>query len=425
MSRLSPISCGIDFGTSNSTVALSDADGVRLIDVEGDKTTLPSGIFFKKNVGPLFGRRAIDAYLHGDEGRLLRGLKKILGTPLMNEKTNIGGRSVSFTEILGVFVGHLKDKAEAAARQNIESVVMGRPVHFHDDNALADQSSQDTLERVARAAGFSRIEFLYEPIAAAFAHEANVPDENLSLVVDLGGGTSDFTVIKISSRYLKKIDRSDDILSTSGVRVGGTTFDYRLSLQDFMPALGLGSHYTDLFDKSKTHVMPSGVYFDLSDWALVHQAQTQKAILDTKDIRRRTLEPEKMDSLLTLQENHLGHALLQEVERAKIELSTQDDFIARLSDLENITGFPVTRNGFEQSIARDVAKILSSIHECLNRAQVGAGDIDLVILTGGSTELPVIDRLVRGLFPQAAISQGNKLDSVGLGLAYRAAALFR
>ncbi len=416
--------CGIDFGTSNSTVALHDQEGARLIAVEGDKRTLPSAVFFKKNVGPLFGRAAIDAYLDGQEGRLLRGLKKILGTALMNDKTLIGSRSVSFTDIVATFMTHLKDKADAAAGHSVTHVVLGRPVHFHDGDDAADRAAEQTLEAIARGAGFTDIAFLYEPIAAAFAHETNIDREQLSLVVDLGGGTSDFTVIKISNKNAGKQDRTEDILATSGVRVGGTTFDYRLSLQDFMPALGMGSDYRDIFDKDKLYAMPSGVYFNLSDWALVNHAQTGKAIAETQDIKRRSLAPEKLDRLLTLQQNHLGHALLEQVEESKIALSQDETHAARLMEFGNDLFFTTTRAGFEQSIAPDVAKIFRAIHECLNRAQITPDQIDLVILTGGSTELPVINHMVRALFPHAAFSQGDKLDSVGLGLAHHAGHVF-
>ena len=418
------IACGIDFGTSNSTVAISVGADKKLVPLEDGKTTLPSAIFFKHRAGPVFGREAISLYTDGEDGRLMRGLKKILGTSLMDEKTLIGNRSVAFTEILQTFITHLKSKADRAAEQGIENIVMGRPVHFHDDNADADTKSEATLEAIARAVGFKNVEFLYEPIAAAFAHEALVEEEKLSLVVDLGGGTSDFTIIRISNKKTGKADRRDDILATSGVRIGGTTFDYRLSLKNFMPSLGLGTQYTDLFDKDKTHPAPICVYAQLSDWALANMAQTKKAINETLDIKRRSLAPEKIARLLKLQQNHLGHALLGVVENSKIALTDTEEHKACLYDLDPDFTFDTNRKDFESAIANDVERIFKSIAECLKGAGITEEKIDLVVLTGGSTELPVINEMVRGLFPHAHISQGNKLDSVGLGLAYRAANIF-
>jgi hypothetical chaperone protein len=419
----SPIACGIDFGTSNSTVGVAENGKRHLVALEDNKTTLPSAIFFQKT-GPIFGRAAIDAYISGDEGRFMRGLKKILGTPLMNDKTLVGNRSITFTEILQIFITQLKTRAEDQLGAEINHVIMGRPVHFHDDDEKADIAAQDTLQKIANDVGFREVGFLYEPIAAAFAHEIKFTQEKLSLVVDLGGGTSDFTVISLSQEKTKKHDRRDDILSTSGVRVGGTTFDYRLSLARFMNEFGMGTKYRDVFDKKKTMFAPTSVYFQLSDWAMANFAQTKKAIADTMDIKRRSLSPDKFERLLRLQENHLGHALLGKVEETKISLSDQEKFTARFLDIGDDFAVNISRHDFEQSIEQDVTRIFDSIDQCLSEAGITADKINLVILTGGSTELPLINRMVRDMFPHAEISQENKLDSVGLGLAYRAGNVF-
>lgn len=416
--------CGIDFGTSNSTVALALKGHKTLVALEDGKTTLPSAVFFKPQAAPLFGRKAVSSYMDGEEGRFMRGLKKILGTPLVDDKTLIGNKAVPFTQILGTFIAHLKDKAEKAAGEEIQNLVLGRPVHFHDGDENADEKSQKTLEGIAKDAGFKHIDFLFEPIAAAFAHEEKIADEKLSLVVDLGGGTSDFTVIRISQAKMQKHDRRDDILSTAGVRIGGTTFDYRLSLKDFMPQLGMGTQYGDLFDREKRHRIPTGVYFQLSDWAMVNFAQTKKAIAETMDLKRRSLAPAKLDRLLKLQQNHLGHALLAEVENTKICLTDTTKHTVRFKDFEDGFNFSVTRKDFEHYIAQDVEKIFGAIEECLTAAGILKEQIDLIILTGGSTELPLINHLIVQKFPHAAISKGNKMDSVGLGLAYRAAHVF-
>ncbi|PZQ48246.1 MAG: hsp70 family protein [Micavibrio aeruginosavorus] len=419
-----PLACGIDFGTSNSTVSVSGDAGNNLISLEEGKTTLPSAIFFAQGMAPQYGRQAISSYLDGEDGRLMRGLKKILGTSLMNDKTIIAGKAVSFTDIIKTFISHLKNKADHFAGQSIENVVLGRPVHFHDDDESADNAAQETLAAIAKDAGFCNIEFLYEPLAAAFAHESRIEEEKLSLVVDLGGGTSDFSVIKICRQNLFKTDRKDDILSTAGVRIGGTSFDGQLSLKCFMPSLGLGSQYHDLFDKKKLMPVPSGVYRDLSDWAFVNMAQSKKAVNETLDIKRRASQEDKIGRLLYVQQNHLGHALLGEVEKTKIALTDEHTHIAGLKELGPDFKVDVTREIFEEAIKTDVQRIEQTIHECLLRARVSKEKIEIIVLTGGSTELPVINRMIENLFPHALISQGNKLDSVGLGLAYRAANIF-
>ncbi|HEU4839308.1 MAG TPA: Hsp70 family protein [Micavibrio sp.] len=416
------ISCGIDFGTSNSTAAVSMPQGKMLVPLEGGKTTLPSAIFFVNKSTPVFGREAISSYLQHEDGRLLRGLKKILGTSLMEDKTSINGKWMPFTEVLKTFIDHLKTQADTFSDKEIKHVVMGRPVYFHDGDENADKLSQDTLETIAKASGFKHVEFLYEPIAAAFSHESNVEEEKLSLVIDLGGGTSDFTVIRISRNRMNKPDRKNDILATTGVRIGGTTFDYRLSLKNFMPQLGLGSLYRDTFDKNKLLPAPAGAYHRLSDWAMVNFAQTKKALDETVAIRRKSVEAEKMEKLYKLQKEQLGHALLEQVEKSKIALSKFTEHEAVFKAIDCL--FSVTRYDFETAIHEDVERIFLSVKECLSQAGVTQEDIELIILTGGSTELPVINGMVQSMFPKAALSQGNKLDSVGLGLAYRAGAIF-
>lgn len=417
-------SCGIDFGTSNSTCAVADDKGARLVPLEGDSTTLPSAIFFCAKGETLFGREAIKAYVEGEEGRLMRGLKSILGTSLMQEKTIVNARSRSFVDILSLYVGHLKNKAEAFTGQTIHDVIMGRPVHFHDNDSAADDASQSMLEDIARSVGFRNIQFQYEPIAAAFSHERHVQGEKLSLVIDLGGGTSDFTVIRLSEQRRDSTDRSADVLSATGIRVGGTNFDKALSMASFMPYFGYGSEYLGSFDSQKILPAPVSIYAQLSDWARVYQAQTARAARETKDILRTSLAPEKISRLLKIQEQQSGYSILHSVERTKIELTDKMDVTVALHDLDEASDFIVTRADFETSIQEYLSRIRMSFDESLRDAGVTSDQIELVIMTGGSTELPVINTMVEQYFPAAHISRGHKFDSVGLGLAYQAQRIY-
>lgn len=412
------ICCGIDFGTSNSTCALATAQGTALVALEGDSVTLPSTVFFGRGTPPLFGRAAVNAYISGEDGRLMKALKSVLGTALMEEKTTINLRPTSFVDILSLYFRHLKDAIDQKAGADTENVVLGRPVHFHDDNEDADGKSEDALAAIARAVGFRNIVFQYEPIAAAFSHEMNVQDEKLSLVIDLGGGTSDFTVIRLSPDRKNRPDRQQDILATTGIRVGGTTFDRCLSLAAFMPLLGLHSEYADPFDGERRLTVPSGPYHDLSDWPRVSFAQTRRAVRDTQDILKTAIAPGRIRNLLEVQERQLGHALLQAVENAKIGLTDREGIVARFTELEQPLETGIGRAEFEDSISVPIARINASIDDCLRQAGIRPGDVELVILTGGSTELPLINERIRQTFPNAAISNDNKFGSVGLGLAY-------
>lgn len=425
MKAISPqLSCGIDFGTSNSTCAIARDGRVALVPLEGGSLTLPSAIFFCENGRVLLGREATQSYIEGEDGRLMRGLKSILGTELMQERTIIKGQAHSFTEILSLYIKHLKDKAEASVGGNIMNVVFGRPVHFHDGNQAADQESQDTLVKIAKSIGFKDIRFQYEPIAAAFAHEQNITDEKLSLVIDIGGGTSDFTVIKVSQHRSHAADRTNDILGTAGIRMGGTNFDQLLSMQIFMPYLGLGTQYRSDFDHDKLLQVPTSTYTSLSDWSRVNTVQTDKAIRETQRVLRHAIEPTKLERLCHVQEHKLGHALLQEVEQTKIDLTNNAEVHRDLAKLGLGFGVAITAKEFDAIVAECMYKIVASMHACIKLAGVSLHDIDLVILTGGSSELPIINRLVRESCPAAAISKDDKFGSVGLGLAYNARAVF-
>lgn len=414
---------GIDFGTSNSTCAIVRDDLASLIPLEKSHTALPSAMFFYDEGGVLFGRDAISAYLDGEEGRFMRGLKSILGTSLMKEKTRVSKTNIEFTDIIKIYIRHLKIQAEKHVDSAIHDVVLGRPVHFHDNDTDADQASEDTLKQIASELGFKNISFQYEPIAAAFAHERNIKEEKLALVVDLGGGTSDFTVIRLSPQKNIQPNRQGDILSTSGIRVGGTNFDQKLSLSSFMPYLGLGGFYESEMERSKVLPIPPYVYYQLSDWPQVHFGQTPQAIRETKSILRTAQQQEKIERLLYLQETGLGHALLQVVEQTKISLTDQHEVTSNLRQMGLGFDVSVTRTDFEKSISDLVARILLSIETCLDLAGVQDSDIDLVILTGGSSELPVINQMIQRKMPHADISNDNKFGSVGLGLAYNASYL--
>ncbi|TAG29382.1 MAG: Hsp70 family protein, partial [Rhodobacterales bacterium] len=229
--------CGIDFGTSNSTLGLADATGARLLPLEEGSVTLPSAVFWQtEGAPPLFGRAAISAYLEGAEGRLMRGLKSTLGSGLIHEKTAVGGRAVSFREVLARFIGHLRAAQQAVAPGG--RVVLGRPVHFVDDDPAADAAAEATLAEIARDCGWTEVAFQFEPIAAALHYEQTAPKEELVLIVDIGGGTSDVSVVRVGPGRAALPDRSADILANDGIRVGGTDFDRLLSLSEALPHLG-------------------------------------------------------------------------------------------------------------------------------------------------------------------------------------------
>src|SRR5579871_990252 len=325
------IACGLDFGTSNSAIGVARGNTAELAPIEADSTLIPSAVFFDYETRGrvMFGNAAITAYIGQTEGRLMRALKTILGSPLIEEETVLGGRKVPLAEVVEIFVRHLKRQAEAFAGREIAAVVHGRPVRFVDDDDAADARAQAVLETIARRAGFREVAFVYEPIAAAHHYEQTIEREELVLVADIGGGTSDFSVIRLGPQLRGRADRSQDVLATGGVRIGGTDFDAALNLAAVMPLLGLG---TQLIEKNLP--MPNALYHELAAWATINFAYTYKNEREIADLVALASEPEKVERLLTLVQQRLGHRLAFAVEDAKIALSAEEGATVPLTFLE-------------------------------------------------------------------------------------------
>jgi hypothetical chaperone protein len=408
--------CGLDFGTSNSTVAVKGAQDVELIALEDGSRTLPSSIFFDFSSGaPVFGRAAIQAYVDGVEGRLMRSLKSVLGTALMDETTRIKTRTYTFKDIIGLIVGRLKRNADAVAGVEVTRVVLGRPVNFVDDDPAADRRAQDALEEIARAQGFREIAFQYEPIAAALAYEQTVRAEQYALIADIGGGTSDFSVVRVSPEGKFRADRASDVLANKGVHIGGTDIDRLFSLKTVMPHLGLGTEMRMPFS-DKAILVPNGFYVDLATWHRINLLYTPKVARDIEELQRYALAPEKIARLGEIIETRRGHSIALAVEKAKIELSEADSASIDLSEVER--GFvaeadPKTLN---DAIADQLGSLTRALKETLAASGLAGDRIGAVFLTGGSTAIPAVRAAVTGATPGARIIEGDMFGAVGYGL---------
>ncbi|OYW59954.1 MAG: heat-shock protein [Rhodobacterales bacterium 12-65-15] len=405
--------CGIDFGTSNSTVGLADRTRARLLPLEDGSPTLPSAVFWQTDsLPPLFGRAAIAAYLEGEDGRLMRGLKSTLGFGLIDEKTSVGGRAVAFREVLSRFVAHLRAAQQAAAPGS--SVILGRPVHFVDDDPAADAAAEATLGEIATQCGWQEVAFQYEPIAAALHYEQTAAREELVLIVDIGGGTSDVSVVRVGPGRAKLPDRSEDILANDGIRVGGTDFDRLLSLAEAMPHLGY------LAPTRGGGTMPRHYYLDLATWHRINALYTARTASDLKALRLLADEPERIDRMLRVVGGRHGHALAMRVEAGKVALSDSDTTRLRMSDL---TGGPnpiLARDGFEAAVEAPIARIRALLERVIADAGLAPDRIGTAFLTGGSSQLPILRATVAGVLPTTSIATGDMLGSVGTGLALEA-----
>lgn len=418
---MSRLYCGVDFGTTNSTVGLAARGGApALIPVEGDEVTIPSAMFFSLEDHQVhFGRAGVHLYMEGVDGRFMRALKSILGSSLMKETTLVGRDRLTFQRLIGRFLGHLREKLEQQPGGDPDKVVFGRPVFFVDGDEKADRAAQDQLAEAARAEGFRNIEFQFEPVAAAMHFERSLDREALALVVDIGGGTSDFSVLRLSPERARKVDRRDDILSTSGVHVGGTDFDRWLSIARVMPHLGLGTMTKD----GKRH-LPVWYFNDMATWHRINQLYTPKVGRDIHDLMREAAEPGKLALYQHVLEHRSGHRLAAQVEKGKIELTDTDNVVITLKEPGLSLAVPVSRDEFEAASAELVRKIGVAIDEALAQAGVTSGDIDTVILTGGGAMVPLVRAAATAPFANATIAQSDRFGSVGLGLAVDAARRF-
>jgi hypothetical chaperone protein len=412
----------MDFGTSNSTFAVARGNTpARLLPLEQGRPTIPSAIFFSFETDSVyFGRQAVNEYVAGGDGRLMRSIKSVLGTALFADTTRVKRDSLAFSDILGFFVAELKRRAEAALGEAVDELVCGRPVRFVDDDDAADALAQRQLEAAVRAQGYRQVEFQFEPIAAALDYEQRVTGEELALVADIGGGTSDFTVIRVSPQRARATDRRSDILATGGVHVGGTDFDRLLSLRKVMPLLGYGTETAD-----GKRPLPSAPYYDLATWHRINRLYNARTVAELRSTVREARFPELAAMMLAIVEDRAGHRLAGRVEETKIALSEADfsEFRFFTRDVPLTTTISLAELG--RAIEGATSAIATTIEATVRSAGVTGADINTLILTGGSTKVPAVAKVLRELFPRAAAVETDAFGSVGLGLALDAARRFR
>ena len=414
MTLLKDTTLGIDFGTSNSAMAVRSGTGpARMIALEGGAHTLPTALFFNaEDARTHFGRDAVGHYLAGIEGRLMRSLKSLLGSALLQDKTAVHGKLVSYQDIIGLFLGMLAQKAVDTLGGMPARVVLGRPVHFVDGDADRDQQAEEALRLAALGAGFANVSFQFEPIAAALDYEQRTDRESLVLVVDIGGGTSDFTVVRVGPQRRVRAERGSDVLATTGVHVGGTDFDRRLSLELLMPLLG----FRHLGPTGRE--VPSRVFFDLSTWHLIQWLYSPRALRDAQNLRTDFADARLHGRLMRVLQERLGHRLANTVEQAKIAASLADaDAPMPLDWIEAGLCAAVTPESMARFLAQPLAQVVACAHACVQLAGLAVQDLDAIYLTGGSSALRPLRQALRAAFPDTPQIEGDLFGGVAAGLA--------
>jgi hypothetical chaperone protein len=427
---------GIDFGTTNSAVALCLPDGprqsVRLANFSFRGEQVPacrSVLYFEQSQTSTGMRRAhgysgpeaIERYLDADEkGRLIQSLKSHLSSRILTA-TEVFGRRHRIEELVTRIVGDLRKHAEAQFGQPIRRVTVGRPVRFVGAESIEDDDfAVSRLREAFVAAGFEKVEFELEPVGAAYAYEATLDHDELILIGDFGGGTSDFSLLRVGPEIRRRGRAPEDLLGNSGVGLAGDAFDARIVRRLVSPALGSNSEARSL--NKILPAVPAWIYANLERWHYLSFLRTNNVREILKSARARALEPEKIEALITVIEGDLGYQLHQAVQQVKFELSQSDRAEFHFRDGSGLAHtidlrIPVTRAEFEAWIAEDLAAIEHSVDALLSSTGVHPREVDRVFLTGGSSFVPAVRRIFASRFGGQKLRGGNEFTSVAQGLA--------
>jgi hypothetical chaperone protein len=421
---------GIDFGTTNSTVArASDKSQVELVafpTLTGETFSFRSVLYLQQvkqaartKTQTWTGPAAIEHYLAAEnKGRLIQSLKSYLSDRSLTG-TAVFGRHCTLEDLISRILADLRRHAERQFHMEISYAMVGRPVRFVGAETAEDEIfALERLREAFAAAGFERIDFEMEPVAAAYAYEATLDHDELILIGDFGGGTSDFSLLHVGPGVRKRGRTPQDLLGNSGVGLAGDAFDARIVRKLVSPALG-----SDSLARSLNKLLPSvpaWIYANLERWHYLSFLRTSNVVEILKSARLRALEPEKIEALITLIDEDLGYHLHQAVQQLKFELSRSESAEFHFRDGSMDLNIAVTRESFESWIADDLRTIEQCVDSLLETSGVGRGQVDRVFLTGGTSLVPAVRRIFERRFGEQRIRTGNEFISVARGLALRA-----
>ncbi|MFM7143952.1 MAG: Hsp70 family protein [Alphaproteobacteria bacterium] len=424
---------GLDFGTTNSAigVAAPGADPRLAVFSDGDASTtvFPSVLHFpgedprpKTRPEATCGPTAVASWLDEGGGRFLQSLKSYLASRLF-EDTQVHGWRFTLEELIAIQLRALRAAAQEQLGDPADAVLLGRPVHFVVGDEAASDPERDAaalarLEAAARAAGFSRVEFEYEPIAAAFGYERGLDRDELVLIGDFGGGTSDFCLARLGPGQRGE-DRSRSILAVAGVPLAGDCFDGRIVRHVVSPRLGLGSQRRSAHGQALP--VPAWIYSRLERWEDVSFLATRDVLSTLRQIEHEALERSKIASLIRLVEDDLGYLLHRAVETAKIGLSRAETSRLLFRELPRRIDQSIARADFDSWIEDRVVRLEECVDGLLAGAGVGRAEVDRVFLTGGTSLVPRVRGIFAERFGEEKIRGGEELVTVARGLALLAA----
>ena len=400
----------IDFGTSNTAAACCLDGDVRHIQLETNQATIPTAVFFPQSVAKMeIGTRANSALIQGEEGRYMRALKSVLGTSLMPEQRLLGRKRLDFYDVISAFLRDIKPRSEAATGLTFDAVLSGRPVRFHSiDEDRNAQAEKDLLECYRRA-GFSDIQFCPEPEAAAYSLGGKLAPNRVGLVVDIGGGTSDFTVFKSGSPL--------EVIASYGVRIGGTDFDRILNFTQVMPHFGRG-HSVQSAMGGNVLSAPNHIFHDLSRWEKIPFFYDPASLKFAKELLRDSIDKTPFTRLVELIEYQYGHDLAFSVEAAKIKSNaTRGRFDAQLDFLSDPIAVEISYKQMMQDISGLQEDLMTAMRDTVAKADLDVRDIQDIVLVGGSSLMGFVVEAINQVFDKPEIHQDTIFTAIVDGLA--------
>ncbi len=426
--KLTRAAVGIDFGTTNSSIACADHDGtIRLASfpfLGGETDSYRSLLFLQKlkeagrNVlKSSTGPEAIANYLSEDAaGRLIQSLKSHLPNANL-QGTEVFGRRYTLEDLIARILRDLREKAEQQFGMAIRSAVVGRPVHFSGAETEADDLyAQRRLEAAFGLAGFESVEFEMEPVAAAHYYESLLDHDELILIGDFGGGTSDFSLLRVGPSIRRQRRSKSEILGNAGLGIAGDAFDARIIRHLVSPALGADSKLRSL---GKILPVPGWVYIKLERWHHLSFLRAKDVLDMLKGVEAQSLEPAKISALIHFIKEDLGFHLHRAVQQLKCDLSQAPVAQFRFRDgFADLTA-TVERSSFESWISEELEQIAGCVDALLQSSGVQPKDVDMVFLTGGSSFVPAVRKIFETRFHPQRIRGGNEFTSVARGLAMK------
>lgn len=404
---------GLDFGTANTSMAVSNNQSTSVLGIENGSESMPSTLFFDFEDGSVnVGEAAYERYYLGEPGRFLRSFKSALGTSTIDHQIRIKLNTYTVGNIIQRYIGEVLESAYNLCGENVSSLVVGRPVQFVDNNPEADAQAEASLRKIVENLGVKHVEFQLEPIAAALNYGVTVKKEETVLVIDIGAGTSDFSIVKF-----RPIDGSgkvdSQVVSNLGIHIGGNDFDGVVALNMVMPHFGYGQRFKRRADLES----PKSFYLNASAWHKIDLLYDRQVLNSLRELAPQMNRPDMVERLISVVSTRQAHKILGAVEATKKEFSDKYLGIIHLPFVGRGLDIEMTRDEFEEKVTSMCEQIIATANQSIADAGLSKNEIDTVYVTGGTMGINHLSRMVINEYPSSNVVEGSKTTAVARGLA--------